>query len=109
LLTVAVKAADLPVWTVALCGETPTETGAERVITAAPLLVLSAIDLAVRVTEAGLGSVAGAAYRTDVAVALESVPQALPVHPVPVKDQVTPCDARSFCTVAVKDCVPMPV
>src|SRR5579883_3623850 len=61
LLTVAAKEADLPVWTVALCGDTPTETGAERVIAAAPVLVLSATDLAVRVTEAGLGSAIGAA------------------------------------------------
>lgn len=30
--TVAVKLADLPVWTVAVGGDTPTDTGAERVI-----------------------------------------------------------------------------
>jgi hypothetical protein len=34
--------------------------------------------------------------------AAESVPQAAPLHPAPLSDQVTPRFCESFCTVAVR-------
>jgi hypothetical protein len=36
----------------------------------------------------------------------DSVPQTAPLHPVPDSVQVTPLFCESFCTVAVKACVP---
>ena len=60
--TVAVKVCDCPVCTDALVGETLTLIGGGVVIVivAAAVLVLSATDVAVTVTVAGLGAVGGA-------------------------------------------------
>ena len=38
-----------------------------------------------------------------------SVPQVLPLQPAPDRDQVTPLFRKSFWTVAVKFCEPLPV
>ena len=60
--TVAVKVCDWPVCTDALVGDTPTlmAGAAVIVIAAAALFVVSATDVAVMVTVAGLGAAAGA-------------------------------------------------
>src|SRR5437867_2531912 len=50
----------------------------------------SPMEVAVRVTVAGLGMFVGAVYVTDVVVNREREPQALPLHPGPESDQVTP-------------------
>jgi hypothetical protein len=39
---------------------------------------------------------------TEVVVTLLSVPQTVPLHPLPASDQVTPLFCESFCTVTVK-------
>ena len=60
---------------------------------AAADLLLSATEVAVRVTEAGLGALAGAVYVTGTPDALDvadSVPQVAPLQPAPDSDQVTP-------------------
>jgi hypothetical protein len=69
---------------------------------AVPLLVPSVTDVAVSVTVAGFGAVDGALYVTEVVVTLLSVPQAVPLHPLPETDQLTPLFCESFCTVTVK-------
>jgi hypothetical protein len=76
------------------------------VIVAAAVFVPSAMDVAVRVTVAGLGAVAGALYVIPVVVAFVSVPQEVPLQPAPERDQLTPLFCESFWTVAVKFCVP---
>src|SRR5271163_3938818 len=43
----------------------------------------------------------------DALVDEDSVPQALPVQPAPESFQLTPLFCASFCSVAVKFCVPM--
>jgi hypothetical protein len=65
-------------------------------------LVGSAAEVACSEIFAGLGTVAGAVYVTEVAVALVSVPHVLAEHPAPETDQVTPLFCESFCTEAVK-------
>jgi hypothetical protein len=45
---------------------------------------------------------------TEVLVVLLSVPQAVPLQPVPDSDQVTPLLCVSFVTVAAKACAPIP-
>jgi phosphate/sulfate permease len=75
------------------------------VIEAVVDFVPSATDVAVSVTEAGVGGVAGAEYETATPEALdaaESVPQALPVQPAPESCQLTPLLCASLATVAVK-------
>jgi hypothetical protein len=83
--------------------------GAVTVIAAEADFVVSATEIAVRVTFPEAGTVAGAVYMTaapDALLAADSVPQVGPLHPVPESDQVTPLFAGSFCTVALKLCVP---
>ena len=43
---------------------------------------------------------------TEVALMLLSVPQVDPLQPLPDRDQITPLFWESFCTVALKACVP---
>jgi len=107
-VTVAVKFCVLLTLTVAAVGATFTPTGAVTVIAVVELLVVSAIDVAFNVTAAGLGTLAGALYVTEVVVAPVSVPHVAPLHPVPESDQVTPLAPVSFVKVAVKFCLPMP-
>ena len=66
------------------------------VIVELPDLVLSAIDVAVRVTVGGFGAVAGAVTVTDVVVTFVNAPQEEPVQPLPDKAQVTPLVEESF-------------
>lgn|SRR5690348_7051896 len=66
-------------------------------------LVASAIEVALRETEAGEGAVEGALYVTEEVVTAERVPQAEPEQPEPESDQVTPLFCESFCRVAVTD------
>jgi hypothetical protein len=63
------------------------------VIVVAADLVASATDLAVNVTVAGLGTLEGAAYVIAVPeapVVADKVPQAAPLHPEPLRVQLTP-------------------
>ncbi len=39
---------------------------------------------------------------------MESVPQVVPLHPKPESPHVTPLFCGSFCSEAVKPCVPIP-
>ena len=92
-------------------GATVTATGAVTVMVATLNFVVSAAEVAVRVTPVGLGWLEGAVYVMGVPDALEvaeSEPQAAPVQPAPDRAQVTPLFCESFCTVAVKFCVPIP-
>jgi hypothetical protein len=73
------------------------------------VLVLSVIEVAVNVTVAGAGAVAGAVYVIPVPDALpvaEIVPQFAPVQPAPDKLQLTPLLAGSFFTVGVNTLLP---
>ena len=75
------------------------------VIAAAAVLVVSVTDLAVSVTTAGAGTLAGAVYVIAAPDALEvddSVPHVAPEQPAPVSAHVTPLFCESFATVAVK-------
>lgn len=108
LLTVAVNCCVFPVCTLAVGGAMLTLTAAVTVIPALDVLVVSAIEVAFRVTVEGVGILAGALYVTEVVVALVSVPQVAPLHPVPEIDQVTPLFPVSFVSVAVKFCLPIP-
>ena len=69
------------------------------VIVAVLLFVVSATDVAVTETRAGLGTVAGAVYEPVV----DTLPQAAPVQPAPVTLQVAEVFAV-FNTVAVNCC-----
>jgi hypothetical protein len=74
------------------------------VIAAVAVLVLSVTDVAVSVTEAGAGTVAGAVYVTgapDAVLAAESAPQVAALQPDPDTVQFTPLFPASFATVAV--------
>lgn len=95
--TVATKECVWPVCTETAVGFTVTTMAAGvaevivRVVTAD--FVASAIEVAVRVTVAGAGTVAGAVYTIAAPEALEAadnVPQVAPVHPAPANVQVTP-------------------
>lgn len=69
------------------------EMGSVMVIAAAFDWAESVTEVAVSVTEAGLGTLAGAVYVTgtpEVLVAGETVPHAAPVQPFPVRVQLTP-------------------
>jgi hypothetical protein len=90
--------------TVTLTG--PAEAAAVTVIAAAADFVLSLTEVAVNVTVAGLGTLAGAVYVTAEPEALvvdATVPHAAPLQPAPDSVQVTPLAALSFVTVAVND------
>jgi hypothetical protein len=108
--TVAVNGCIAPVCTLALVGETVTTIpagAAVTVIVAAADFVVSATDVAVNVTVAGEGTLAGAVYVMPVPDALEaadSVPQVVPLQPAPESDHVTPLFELSLVTVAVKVC-----
>jgi len=68
-------------------------------------LVVSATELAVIVTVAGVGTPAGAIKVIGAPEALavaESVPHVAPLQPAPESVQTTPLSCESFCTVAVK-------
>jgi hypothetical protein len=91
--TIAVNVCVLPVCTVAEVGATATETPAEIVIVAGADFVVSATDVAVIVTVAGVGMLAGALYVMavpDALVAAERAPHVAPEHPVPESFQLTP-------------------
>ena len=110
--TVAVTVCVCPVCTDADVGFTATEmaggVAVVTVIVVAAVLVVSATDLAVSVTVAGLGTLAGAVYVMAVPEALafaDKMPQAAPLHPLPLKFQVTPLFCVSFCKVAAMLCV----
>ncbi|HLK05299.1 MAG TPA: hypothetical protein VKT53_12735 [Candidatus Acidoferrum sp.] len=107
-VTVAVKLCVLLTFTLAVVGATVTPTGAVTVIPAGELFVGSAIDVAVSVTNAGLGTLAGPLYVTEVVVTLLSVPHAAPLQPVPPSDHVTPLFPVSFVSTALKFCAPIP-
>jgi hypothetical protein len=87
---------------------TDTEIGGGAVevmaIAALAVLVASDTEVAVRVTEAGEGTLAGAVKVTELAVMLLSEPQVVPEQPAPERLQVTPRIRASFCTVAVNVC-----
>ena len=103
--TEAVKLAPVDTCTVSVVGLTDTEMAggaAVTVITAAADFVPFATEVAVSVTVAGVGTVAGAVYVTELVVTLVSVPQVAPLHPAPESDQLTPLFCESFCTEAVK-------
>ncbi len=68
------------------------------VIVALADFMLSATDVAVSVTVAGVGTLAGALYVTLVAVTFVRVP-------APLRLQVTPLFAPAFCTEAVNPAV----
>jgi hypothetical protein len=101
--TVAVKACDAPVATLAVPGEIEILTGGEAaavMVTMAEADSLpSACATAVTVTAAGLGTVAGAVNTPEVEIV--PVPALPPVTPFTC--QVTPM-LLEFCTVAVKAC-----
>ncbi len=98
-----------PACTLAVPGCTLTViAGAVSVTVAPPLLVVSATDVAVTVTVAGFGTLGGALYVTLVVVTFVNVPQAAPLHPVPLKLHVTPLFCVSLVSIAEKFCVPPP-
>ena len=111
--TVGVKGLVSPTRIVQLAGETLTETPAAgavavTVIAAAAVFVPSVTEVAVNVTRAGFGTLAGAVYVSaapDALLAADNVPQVVPLQPLPAKAQVTPWVPLSFNTVAVKTCV----
>lgn len=84
-VTVAVNCCVFPAITWAVVGETFMTTPGTRVTTADADFVLSALEVAVTVTLAGLGGVAGAVYSPVV----EIVPQAAPEQPLPLTVHVT--------------------
>jgi hypothetical protein len=91
--TEAVKLAAVEICTEAVAGLTETEMGggpAVMVMIAAADFVASVTEVAVMVTVAGDGTLAGAVKVADVAVTLASVPQAAPEQPLPEMDQTTP-------------------
>lgn len=107
-VTVAVKVWAWPVVRAARTGLMATEaeppTTAVMVIVTEAVFVLSVTEVAVAVTVAGVGTVAGVAYVMAAPEALEvadKVPQVAPLQPAPVSIQLTPLFCASFCTVAV--------
>jgi hypothetical protein len=75
---------------------------------AVAVFVVSVTDVAVSVTNGGVGIAAGAVYVTatpEALVAGATIPHAAPVHPVPDNAQLTPAFALSFVTVALNACV----
>lgn len=84
-VTVAVNCCCLPTTTCAEMGEIFTATDGTIVATAVLSFVVSATEVAVTLTCAGLGTVVGAVYNPPELI----VPQALPVQPAPDTSQVT--------------------
>jgi hypothetical protein len=83
--TVAVNCCWVPIATCVALGETLTVIAGKTVTTALLDLVESAVEVAVTVTCAGVGTAAGAVYRPlD-----EIVPQVVPEQPLPARLQVT--------------------
>jgi hypothetical protein len=83
--------------------------GAVNVMVDAADLVPSVTDVAVSVTPAGVGTLAGAVYvipTPEALVLAESVPHAVPLQPPPLSAQLTPLFCASFVTVALNPCVP---
>jgi hypothetical protein len=75
------------------------------VIVAVPVFVVSATDVAVSVTDGGVGTLIGALYTTvapDALVVGATVPHAVPLQPVPDNVQLTPLFCESFATVSAK-------
>jgi hypothetical protein len=107
-VTVAVKFCVLLTLIVADVGETLTPTAAVTVVAAVEVFVVSATEVAFSVTAAGLGTLVGALYVTEVIVAFVRVPQVAPLHPVPESDHVTPLLPVSLVRLAVKFCLPIP-
>ncbi len=108
--TVAVNGWVAETFTEALVGEMLTDAGAVTVIVAAAFFEVLDTEVAVSVTFAGFGTVLGAWYVMATPDALEvadSVPQVVPVHPLPVSAHFTPRFFESPRTVAVTFCVPM--
>jgi len=87
---------------VAVAGDTETEIGgaAATVMVALADFVESASEAARSVTVAGAGTAAGAAYVTEVVVALVRVPHVTPEQPAPERDHVTPLLKVSFWSAA---------
>ena len=83
--TVARNCCWLPIVTIAFTGETVTWIGMKIVTAADADVTPSAVDVAVTVTFAGVGTVSGAVYRPAVVM----VPHAEPAQPEPVTLQVT--------------------
>ena len=106
--TVAVNCCVRETFTEADVGATDTLIGAVMEMVAEALFVPSAADVAVRRTVAGLGAFEGALKVTEVLVTLVSVPQVVPVQPLPERDQATPLFWVSFVRVAVNALVPIP-
>jgi hypothetical protein len=109
-VTVAVMVCVPLATTFAVVGDTvtPTTGAAVTVIVELALLVGSVTEVAVSVTVAGLGTLAGAVYVMATPEALElaeSPPQVAPEHPEPERAHVTPWVL--FTTVAVNCCVPL--
>jgi hypothetical protein len=106
--TVAVKLWLPLVGTLADKGDTLTAMApgaAVTVIVVSADFVLSVTEVAVSVTVAGDGTLAGAVYVMGAPEALdaaETVPHAAPLHPPPERLHVTPLFCESFWTVAVK-------
>ncbi len=98
-VTVAVKETCPPSFTCVDVGDTAIVTAAPMPTVAVPDWVGAATEVALTVTAAGLGGVAGAVYKpVDV-----MVPQAAPAHPAPETLQVTavfvaPLTAALNCT-----------
>jgi hypothetical protein len=85
---------------------------ATTVIVADELIEESATEVAVIVTVAGEGTVAGAVYviaTPEALEVLETEPHAAPEQPAPLSVHVTPLFCASFVTVAVKFCVRLTV
>ena len=110
---VAVNACVPPVWTLVVVSDNVTAIGAGAAVTvivAATDFVPSATEVAVSVTAAGVGTLAGAVYVTATPDALEvgvTAPHVAPLQPAPDTVQVTPLFAASFCTVEVNACDPL--
>ena len=98
--TVAVNCLVSPAATVALVGEIATDTGCVMVTVEDADFVVSAFEVAVTVTVAGLGTAEGAVYRP----LLEIVPQVAPEQPLPLRLQLTAVLDMPV-TVAVNCCV----
>jgi len=109
-VTVAVKFNDCP-------SASPPRLGVNITLIAAPAVtvspaatdfVLSATDVAVSITMAGAGTLAGAVYTTGAPEALVigvTDPHVAPLQPVPESVQFTPLFCASFVTLATKFCV----
>ena len=107
LVTVAVKFNACPSTNPPPFGVIVTVKGAAvTVMVAVAVFVVSATEVAVKITDAGFGTLAGAVYVEAVPEALEVgaiVPQAAAVQAVPDRDQVTPLFELSLATAAVND------